>query len=338
MARVASVLVVLLIVALAGWLLMSAAWTSTPQPAPKPAAPKAAEKYALDWDAKVEPAAFDAKRAMGYLKDICDIGPRMSGTDAMKKQQELMEKHFKALGGQIIWQKFKATQTSVGRPTEMANLIVSWKPDEKRRIILCSHYDTRPIADQEPKRELRSKPIISANDGGSGVALMMELAHQMPKLPLNVGVDFVFFDGEEFVFNRDDTYFFGSKFFADEYRKTRKETGVVYQGAILLDMIAGKNLRLPVERNSWWMAPALVKDIYKIAEQLQAGGFKSNEFSQFAVEDDHLALNRGGIPAVDLIDFDYVHWHRLSDVPENCSGENMEQVARVVSVWMQRVK
>src|SRR5205814_10601971 len=140
----------------------------------------------------------------GYLDDGCKIGARMSGTDGMKKQQELMEKHFKALGGKVTLQKFTATQVSVRRPTEMANLIVSWKPDEKRRIILCSHYDTRPIADQDPNRANRTKPIVSANDGGSGVALLMELAHHMNKLPTNVGVDFVFFDGEEYVFEKSD--------------------------------------------------------------------------------------------------------------------------------------
>jgi hypothetical protein len=292
----------------------------------------------MDWDAKVEPVDFDAKRAMGYLKDICDIGPRMSATDGMKKQQELMEKHFKELGGKVTYQKFTAKQRSQAKPVAMANMIVSWKPDEKRRIILCSHYDTRPIADQEPKRGDWTKAFVSANDGGSGVALLMEMAHHMKRLPTNVGVDFVFFDGEEYVFQpRGDDYFFGSEYFASDYSKTRKDTGVVYEGAILLDMIAGKDLRLPVEQKSKWSAPQLVKDVYRIAADLKAGAFKADELTE-GVLDDHVALNRKGVPAIDLIDFSYKHWHRLTDVPENCSGDNMEQVARVLSVWMQRVK
>jgi hypothetical protein len=337
MRRSTSVLSVMLLVALVGGLLGTGA-CSNAEPTAQPAQPKGAEKYTMDWDAKVEPPAFDAKRAMGYLEEVCKIGPRMSGTDGMKKQQELLEKHFKDLGGKVSWQKFSGKQRSRREAVPMANLIVSWKPDEKRRIIICTHYDTRPIADQDPNPKNRNKPIISANDGGSGVALLMEMAHHMNKLTLNVGVDFVFFDGEEYVFEARDEYFFGSIHFAENYRKTRKETGQVYLGAILLDMIAGKDLHLPVEQNSWFKAGALVTDVYRVAEELKASSFKGKEFSKSPVEDDHIALNRNGIPAIDLIDFDYKHWHCLSDVPENCSGENLEQVARVVGVWMQRMK
>ena len=269
MARVATVIALTMIVALVGCLLMSSGWTNSAQP-PPPAAPKAVEKYAVNWEIKAEPVAFDAKRAMGYLQDVCKIGPRMSGTASMKKQQELMEKHFKAFDCKLTWQKFSARQRSQRQATEMANLIVSFNPEQKRRIILCTHYDTRPIADQDPEPKNRRKPIVSANDGGSGVALLMEMAQHMKDLPLNVGVDFVFFDGEEYIFQpRNDEYFFGSKYFADDYRRTRKDTGVTYLGAILLDMIAGRDLRLPVEQNSWWSAPALVKDVYRIAEAVE---------------------------------------------------------------------
>src|SRR5207249_4485381 len=112
---------------------------------------------------------------------------------------------------------------------------------------------------QDPEPRNRRKPIVSANDGGSGVALLMEMAQHMKSMPLKVGVDFVFFDGEEYVFEpHGDEYFFGSKHFADDYRRTRRETEITYLGAILLDMIAGKNLQLPVEQNSWWSAPNLV--------------------------------------------------------------------------------
>ena len=323
-----------LLAALVCFLLTYNLWSTPGQNAPKPV-----EKYAMDWDAKVEPAAFDAKRAMGYLEAVCKIGTRMSGTDGMKKQQELMEKHFKALDGKITWQKFSAQQKSLKKPTDMANMIVSWKPDEKRRIIICSHYDTRPLADRDPDENNHHTPIISANDGGSGVALLMEMAHHMKKLPVNVGVDFVFFDGEEYVFDgHNDEYFFGSKHFAENYAKTRKDTGVTYLAAILLDMIAGKDLSLPVEQNSSWNAAKLVKDVYRVAKEVKAPAFKEDQRSEFPIEDDHLALQNNGIQAVDLIDIEYKHWHCVTDLPENCSGDNMAQVAKVLSVWMQRVK
>src|SRR6185295_2015374 len=107
------------------------------------------------------------------------------------KQQELLKKHFEDLGGEVELQKFTARQKSTNRPVDMANLIVRWKPEKTTRVIFCSHYDTRPIADQEEDRRKWRDPFVSANDGGSGVALMMELGHHMKDLKTAVGVDFV---------------------------------------------------------------------------------------------------------------------------------------------------
>lgn len=291
------------------------------------------DQFAEDRDTMPKPVAFDGKRAMGYLEDICKIGPRISATPGMTKQQELIQKHFEKLGATVTYQKFNARQKSVRKDVEMANMIVSWHPESTQRILLCSHYDTRPIADQEDDRRNWTKPFLSANDGGSGVALLMELGNHMKDLKLQVGVDFVFFDGEEYIFISDeDQYFFGSKHFAAEYRKQKK---IQYQAGVLLDMVAGKNAKFPIEQNSWWKADWLIKEVYTTASNLGVKSFKLNEFSRVGVEDDHIPLNNGGIPTIDIIDFDYAHWHRLTDTPENCSGETMTGVAQVLSVWMQ---
>src|SRR5262245_1550668 len=188
-----------------GGLLMFQPWLS----------PANSSAFAADRDGPA-PVDFDAKRAMGYLEAICKIGPRISGTAGMKKQQELIEKHFKKFGGKISYQRFTARQHSQKKPVAMANMIVSYHPDRSRRVILCSHYDTRPIADQETVRKRWYEPFISANDGGSGIALLMELAHHMKDLKTKVGVDFVFFDGEEYIYDNSDDgdeYFLGSKHF-----------------------------------------------------------------------------------------------------------------------------
>lgn len=281
-----------------------------------------------------KPAPFDAKRAMGYLESICKIGPRISGSEGMQTQQELLEKHFKDLGGVIEWQRFEVRQHSQKNNTKMANLIVRWHPDRPRRVVLAAHYDTRPIADQEPNLRKWHDPFVSANDGGSGVALLMELAHVMKELPTSLGVDFVFFDGEEFCHERGDEYFFGSKHFAARYRKAKQPPR--YIAGFVLDMIGGKNARFPIETNSWFHAAPLVIDLWNLAEELKCTSFQKREGP--AVEDDHVPLNRAGIPTVDIIDFSYAHWHRLTDVPANCSGESLEQVARVLSVWLQKTK
>jgi hypothetical protein len=282
--------------------------------------------------------AFDSKRAMGYLQAICDLGPRQSGTAAMRKQQELIRKHFEDLGCTVRAQKFEARQKSVKEPVSMTNLIVSFHPERNRRVIICSHYDTRPIADQEPDPRDWRKPFVSANDGGSGVALLMELAHQMKDLPTKVGVDFVFFDGEEYIFKTSgpdrDEYFIGSKYFAQTWKKDREHCD--YAGAVLLDMIAGKGASFPAEVNSFKHSEDLVRELWNIAEKLNCNAFVKE--IKHEVQDDHLQLQYVGIPAVDIIDFDYRHWHRLADTPTSCHPAGMEQVARVLTVWLQRVK
>ena len=225
-------------------------------------------------DAK--PAAFDGKRAIKYLEAICDLGPRISGSTAMKKQQQLIKKHFEDLGAKVEFQSFTAKQNSVKGEVEMTNIIISFQPDKKRRVILCSHYDTRPIADQEPDPRDWRKPFVSANDGGSGVAFLMELGHHMKELKTNVGVDFVIFDGEEYIFKAEgankDIYFIGSRHFAQTWKKSKDRCD--YSAAILLDMIAGKRLNLPLEVNSYKFHPDLCKEVWGIAREQNVKAFQ----------------------------------------------------------------
>jgi hypothetical protein len=334
MPRLAGILVAIVLVGGIPGLFMGQPWSA------KAGSPPAPEGFASD-RAPAATSDFDAARAMGYLNDVCNIGPRMSGTDGMKKQQELLETHFKPLADAVTWQRFEGTQRSVHAPVPMANLIVSWKPERRRRVIICSHYDTRPHADQETDPRRWRMPFVSANDGGSGVALLMELAHRMKGLDSAVGVDFVLFDGEEYVFDGQDEYFLGSKNFARDYRRARLKdrNPPLYVGAVLLDMVGGKGARFPVEQNSWFKASALVKQVWGIADELKCASFRSAEMSKVPVQDDHIPLNDvAGIPTVDVIDFDYAHWHRITDVPENCSGDTLAGVARVLTVWLQRVR
>jgi hypothetical protein len=335
------------LVAAAGCLSQSdpAAATTPEQPsqlADDKGGPKVTE-FATGADPKDEPKGvkFDSERALKYLKQLCDIGPRISGSEGMKKQQELVEKHFKDLGATVTRQEFKARQNSRKEDTPMVNLIVSWHPDKERRIILCAHYDTRPIADQEPNRNNWNKPFLSANDGASGVAFFMELAHHMKDLKCDFGVDFVLFDGEEYVFVTDalgggDRYFFGSDHFATEYAKVKGKRKHRYEAALLFDLFAGKDAQLKVEGYSHAGAPKLVEQVWGVAKSIGAKSFKYEE--GHTVQDDHLALLRVGIPAVDIIDFDYPHWHKLSDTLDKVSGAQLTEVSNVVTVWLQKIK
>jgi hypothetical protein len=276
---------------------------------------------------------IDQARIMDYLNALCALGPRISGTDGMRKQQEMLQQHFERLGGAVSRQIFLARQKQQP-PIEMTNLIVSWHADKPRRVLLCSHYDTRPIADKERVRANWTLPFVSANDGGSGVALLMELAHHIEHFSGNVGIDFVFFDGEEYIFNPlRDKYFFGSEHFAQQYLEAN--AAYSYLGGILFDMIAGHKAHFPVEPNSWFLAPELVQEIWSTAAECDCDLFQPYLGVQL-VDDDHLALNYAGIPTIDIIDIEYEHWHKLSDVLNNCAAGPMAQVARVVGAWIGR--
>jgi hypothetical protein len=305
---------------------------------------KRGEKHdGIDSSSKKDVAdvAFDSKRAMGYLEELCNIGPRISGSEGMKKQQSRLKKHFEDLGATVTMQEFKVKQNSRRDETQMTNMVISWHPDRKQRVLLCSHYDTRPIADQERNERNWTKPFLSANDGTSGVAFLMELAHHMKDLNTPIGVDFVLFDGEEYIYDNrpeeqgGDKYFFGSEHFADNYAKEKHPHS--YRAGVLLDMIAGQNPHFPMEVNSMTNAGAIVEELWGIAAELKCKAFEEREGP--SVLDDHIALNRRArIHTVDIIDFGYKYWHRLNDIPENCSTEGMEQVAKVLTTWLVRAK
>jgi len=296
---------------------------------------------ATDQKDEPKPIKFDGDRAVKYVKQLCDIGPRISGTDAMKKQQELIEKHFKDLGATVTRQEFKARQRSRKADTDMANIIISWNPEKERRVLISTHYDTRPIADQEANRNNWNKPFVSANDGTSGVAFLMELGNHMKELKSEFGVDFVLFDGEEYVFETNamgggDKYFFGSEHFAEDYMKTKDKRKHRYDAGILLDLFAGKDASLKVEQYSFAAAKPLVEQVWGVAKNLGAKSFKFE--GGYEVQDDHLALIRAGIPTVDIIDFDYPHWHKLTDTADKISADQMAEVSKVLSVWIQKIK
>lgn len=284
---------------------------------------------------------FDQERSLKYLKQICDIGPRISDSDGMKKQQALIEKHFKDLGAGVTRQEFKARQTSRRTDTPMTNLIVSWHPEKTRRILFCCHYDTRPIADQEDRRANWNKPFLSANDGASGVAMLMELGHHMKDLKGEVGLDFVFFDGEEYIFEPSqfgggDKYFFGSEYFAADYTRTKPTRKHKYEAGALMDLCHAKGAVLKVEQYSYAMAPKVCERIWAAADAVGAKSFKYAPGPE--VLDDHIALNRAEIPTADIIDFDYPHWHKLTDTPDKISGEQMAEVAKVLTAWWLSLK
>jgi hypothetical protein len=199
--------------------------------------------------------------------------------------------------------------------------------------LLAAHYDTRPFPDRDPIRP-RGK-FVGANDGASGTAMLMELAHQMSELPGRLGVDFVLFDGEEFVFDEDDPYFIGSEYFATDYANTRHRHR--YRFAVLLDMVGDADLQIYPDRNSlsWNDTRPLVNQIWDTAQRLGVSEFARNK--QYDIRDDHIKLHDiGRIPSCDIIDFEYPYWHTEDDVPQRCSALSLAKVGWVVQEWLKQ--
>ena len=258
---------------------------------------------------RLEKIPFNGARAYDYLKQLCDLGPRRSGSEAMVAQQKFLAEHFEKLGAKVEFQRFKAPypldgpdEQMIGHDVPMANMIVRFNPENRERIMLCGHYDTLPFPLHDPVD--RRGRFVGANDNGSGVAILMELGNELARHPPKVGVDFVFFDGEEFIFKDDGKYFCGSEHFADEYVK--HPPAFRYRYAVLLDMVGGAELQLPQEPNSvtWDDSRPLVKEIWATAARLGVQEFVPRPGLD-PVRDDHLALHDvAKIPACDLIDFE----------------------------------
>ena len=286
--------------------------------------------------------AFDGKRSYLYLRRLCALGNRMSGSAGMKQQQALMGKHFTGLGAQVSYQRFQVRHPLSGQPVPMANMIVEWNPQAKQRILLCAHYDTRPYPDREIDPRRRRGVFLGANDGASGVALLMELGHLVAELPEDLGLDFVFFDGEELVYfdGRKDIgeYFHGSNWFAEKYVQNPPQHE--YVAGVLFDMVADAKLTIYQEGNSaaWENTRPLVKEFWGTAQRLGVTEFKPRV--RYTVSDDHLPLNRvANIPVIDVIDFIYPdsrnsYWHTTADAPGRCSADSLEKVGRVTIEWL----
>jgi glutaminyl-peptide cyclotransferase len=177
--------------------------------------------------------------------------------------------------------------------------------------------------------------FLGANDGASGVAIFMELAHLMPDLNSKYGVDFVLFDGEELVYDDNrDPYFVGSTWFAQQY--VAAPPANKYRLGVLLDMVGDTSLQIYEEQHSvaWQDTRPLVNEIWATAGRIGVKEFIPR--ARYDIRDDHLPLrNIAKIPTCDIIDFDYTAWHTTEDAPQRCSGSSLAKVGWVMYEWLQ---
>lgn len=268
---------------------------------------------------------FDGERAFHFLTAQTDFGPRNPGSDGAKRCLEYLTTELKGTADRVAHQSFTFIDTLQDVSFSLTNIIASFNltPPGDRRILLMAHWDTRPRADKDPDPEKRSTPILGANDGASGVAVLLHIAEILKENTPPVGVDIALFDGEDYGEESNLAYYcLGAKHFTKNMGSYRPIYG------ILLDLVGDRDLRLPIEGYSWQYARAVTERIWKKADDLGLNAFV-NEFGP-TVYDDHLILNQAGIPSVDIIDFNYEYWHTTADTPDKCSSESLAQVGRVV--------
>ena len=268
---------------------------------------------------------FDEDNAFSYLVAQCDFGPRNPGSDGYFACLDYLITELDQSANEIILQDFSYQEQRYNKRYNLENIIARYNPDSEFQTVISAHWDTRPWADQEDLQQDRDQPIIGANDGASGVAILLELARIMGENPPPIGVNLVFFDGEDLgVPGENETYCQGSRFFAKNLPIPRPDE------AINLDMVGDKQLVLPIERYSLEYHPKLVRHLWDRAKDMGLDAFIGRV--DYAIYDDHIPLNEiAGIPSIDLIDFKYPNsyanfWHTLNDIPENCSEESLGQV------------
>lgn len=267
-------------------------------------------------------------RALERVKLQCANGPRVVGTEAHAKTLAWIETEARRLGGRVELQSFGDSAT--GKAVSLTNVIARFGPTTGRRILFCAHYDSRPWCDRDPDPAYHDQPVPGANDGASGVAVLLEMAELFKVSPPPVGVDLVFFDGEDLGTNdRPEEFCLGSRGYAERLPAPGAPARPV--AGFLLDMIGDRELQVFHEKNSVERASNLTALVTEAARATGARSF--HDEVKWTIIDDHVPLLDAGLPTVDLIDFDYPAWHTHRDTPDQVSAESLAEVARVLE-WI----
>lgn len=269
----------------------------------------------------------DGARAHARVVRQVEAGPRVPGTPGHDTVRVWILSELKRLGGAVEERSW--VDSTLGRPLPLHNLIGRFGPEQGPRIILCAHWDTRAVADRDPDPARRGEPVPGANDGGSGVAVLLEVAELMNRRPPPLGVDLVFFDGEDQGSEeRPEHFCLGSRRFAAELASSAAPKPIA---AFLFDMVGDRDLNIHPEVQSARRASSLVNLVLEAARSTSAKGFR--ETPKYTLTDDHIPLLDAGVPAVDVIDFDYPAWHTTADLPDQVSAESLAEVSRVAA-WL----
>lgn len=289
---------------------------------------------------------FNSDSAYAFVEAQCAFGPRTMNSEAHDKCGQWIQQKFKSYGCKVKVQHadLKGYDGTILKST---NIMASYHPEATTRILLCAHWDSRPWADNDPDSANWHKPVMAANDGGSGVAVMLEIARllSMQKgdkaLPATLGVDFVCFDAEDWGVPQwetdqtggDETWALGAQFFSRNLPQ-----GYEARYGILLDMVGGIGARFYQEGMSKQYAPDIVKKVWKAARKAGFGSYFPRQDGGM-ITDDHIPLNQNaGIPTIDIVPYypDCVQssfgptWHTMADNMENIDRNTLKAVGQTV--------
>lgn len=270
-------------------------------------------------------AGFNAATSMTYLHTALQFGTRVPGSPGHKATGDWIVNEMKSRGASVSEQVWTHT-TKDGKAVPMRNIIAQWNPSAVQRVLYVTHWDTRPRADAAALPADRTKPIIGANDGTSGIALFLSIGDALKAKPTAVGVDLVFVDGEdygEFVPAEFDVLL-GSTYFSTHL----PSPGYKPEFAVVWDMIGDRSLQIFQEQNSLDFAPEVVARVWRSAEALGYSQFFIQQ-PKYPIRDDHIPLQAAGLRAIDVIDIDFPYHHTLEDTEDKVSVESMQIVGNV---------
>lgn len=259
---------------------------------------------------------FNGERAFQDIVYQLDLGPRTPGSTGHNDIVDWIVTNLQENG----WEFEIQQDTVMGHPIEN---IVAHRGSGSVSVLIGAHYDTRFISDQDPNPQNISTPVPGANDGASGVAVLLELARTLP-IDLDKEVWLVFFDAEDQGHIDGWNWILGSTSYVENMTNT-------LDAAVVIDMIGDSDLNLPIEQNS---SPELVDSIWQTAADLGYSQYFIQE-PGYSMLDDHTPFLNADIPAVDIIDFDYPYWHTTQDVTVNISANSLQVVGDTLSRWIQ---
>ena len=272
---------------------------------------------------------FDGEAALELARIQLEFGPRVPGSEAHREALEWMESHLESLAAVVQRQPFQAFNPHSGETVDACNLIASFYPQKRQRIMLCAHFDSRPVADHETPAV--DEPINGAVDGAAGTAVLLQMARILAENESTYGVDIVLFDAEDTGLTNAwpdyEHWFQGSRYFS----QVAKQTGYKPWFAVLVDLIGTPDAVYLKESFSVQYAPDVVDRVWDLAARLGIDRFEQSGSS--ALYDDHWVLNReGGIPAIDITMMieHYPAWHTLDDTFEQLDAASLADVGRVL--------